>query len=428
MKIYKAIKIIVVLLVFAPVLAFSQTDASSPYSMFGLGTVRETTINARLQGMGGVANSMFDKGLINSQNPATYAKIDTLAFLLDVGFYFKATSLRNATIREKALNAAPDHISIAFPVFRWWKMSFSAQPYTSVNYSMKTEQNVENIGRAVTLFDGEGGLNKINWGNGFKIGEHFSLGANASFIFGSNQASTILYFPDTAYILNTARNRDVSIYWFTFDYGLMYDTKIGDKYALSVGLTYNQPANLRGNYERYTRTTVGGVEGVSETVIDTVSYDKDKVRYHVPQGVGFGFTFSQLQRWTVSFDLDWHQWSTYAVNGVISDTLQDSWRVAVGGEYMPKSTSVSKYFTRASYRAGMFYERGSLNINNHSINKFGVTLGISLPLPRTLSKVNLAVEVGQFGTKSDSLIQERYFKLVVGVSLYERWFMKRRYK
>lgn len=427
MKVYKTILLTVLLIVLAPVVVNAQTDASSPYSMFGLGSVRETTVSTRLQGMGGVANSMFDKGLINTQNPATLAKIDTLAFLLDVGVYLKASTLSNASIREKAFNMAPDNISIAFPVFRWWKMSFSAQPYTSMNYSMKTEEEVENIGRAVTLFDGEGGLNKINWGNGFKIGEHFSIGANASFIFGSNQASTILYFPDSSYLLNTARNRDVSIYWFTFDYGVMYDTKFNNDYALSVALTYKQPANLRGNYERFVRTTIGGVEGTAESVIDTVSYGKEKVRYHVPQGFGAGVTFQKTNSWLVSADFDWHQWSKFAVNGV-NDSLQNSWRVAVGGEYKPKSTSVSKYFTRMSYRAGLFYEKGSLDINNHTINKMGLTLGAAFPLPRSLSKVNLAIELGQFGTKSDNLIQERYFKLIIGVSMYERWFMKRRYK
>ena len=132
-------------------------------------------------------------------------------------------------------------------------------------------------------------------------------------------------------------------------------------------------------------------------------------------------------RWLVSLDLDWHQWSTFTYDGV-SDSLQDSWRVALGGEYQPKATSVSGYFTRISYRAGLFYERGYLKIRDHSINKMGLTLGASLPLPRTLSKVNLGIELGQFGTKSDNLIQERYFKLTVGVSLYERWFQKRRYR
>lgn len=427
MKVYRIIKIAFLLLALSPLLCHAQTDASSPYSMFGLGTIRETTVNTRLQGMGGVANAMFDNGLINTQNPATLGKIDTLAFLLDVGLYLKTTSLSNSTMREKAFNVAPDHIVLAFPVFRWWKMSFGAQPYTSVNYSMKVENNIDKIGRVVTLFKGEGGLNKINWCNGFKIGEHFSIGANASFIFGSNQESTILYFPDSSYIMNSARNRDVGIYWFTFDYGVMYDTKFSNGLAMSVGLTYKQPANLRGKHETFIRTSVGGVEGLAENVIDTVSYGSNQVKYHVPQGIGVGMMLKKDNRWLVSLDLDWHQWSTFTYDGV-SDSLQDSWRVALGGEYQPKATSVSGYFTRISYRAGLFYERGYLKIRDHSINKMGLTLGASLPLPRTLSKVNLGIELGQFGTKSDDLIQERYFKLTVGVSLYERWFQKRRYK
>lgn len=427
MKVYRIIKIAFLLLALSPLLCHAQTDASSPYSMFGLGTIRETTVNTRLQGMGGVANAMFGNGLINTQNPATLGKIDTLAFLLDVGLYLKTTSLSNSTMREKAFNVAPDHIVLAFPVFRWWKMSFGAQPYTSVNYSMKVENNIDNIGRVVTLFKGEGGLNKINWCNGFKIGEHFSIGANASFIFGSNQESTILYFPDSSYIMNSARNRDVGVYWFTFDYGVMYDTKFSNGLAMSVGLTYKQPANLRGKHETFIRTSIGGVEGLAENVIDTVSYGSNQVKYHVPQGIGVGMMLKKDNRWLVSLDLDWHQWSTFTYDGV-SDSLQDSWRFALGGEYQPKATSVSGYFTRISYRAGLFYERGYLKIRDHSINKMGLTLGASLPLPRTLSKVNLGIELGQFGTKSDDLIQERYFKLTVGVSLYERWFQKRRYK
>ena len=64
----------------------------------------------------------------------------------------------------------------------------------------------------------------------------------------------------------------------------------------------------------------------------------------------------------------------------------------------------------------------------YSITKVGVTAGMSLPLPRTLSKVNLALEMGQYGTREGGLIQERYAKVSVGVSVFERWFMKRKYK
>ena len=59
--------------------------------------------------------------------------------------------------------------------------------------------------------------------------------------------------------MNSARTRDVNIYWFTFDYGVMYDTKFSNDIAFSVGLTYKQPANLRGNLEAFLRTSVGGV-------------------------------------------------------------------------------------------------------------------------------------------------------------------------
>jgi len=95
---------------------------------------------------------------------------------------------------------------------------------------------------------------------------------------------------------------------------------------------------------------------------------------------------------------------------------------------MPRHTSVSGYFTRVTYRIGGFYERGFLNLKGHNINKVGLTAGMSLPLPKTLSKVNLAVEIGQYGTREAGLIQERYIKANVGVSVFEHWFMKRKYR
>jgi len=53
---------------------------------------------------------------------------------------------------------------------------------------------------------------------------------------------------------------------------------------------------------------------------------------------------------------------------------------------------------------------------------------MSLPVPRSLSKVELGLEVGNCGTKSDNLIKESYVNFTVGVSIFERWFMKRKYQ
>ena len=148
-----------------------------------------------------------------------------------------------------------------------------------------------------------------------------------------------------------------------------------------------------------------------------------------------GSLYQALQkddRWTLGADFNWMQWSKFAREGA-SDVLQDAWSVSAGGEFIPRHTSVTGYFSRVAYRIGGFYERGFICLpgndgGEHHINKVGFTAGMSLPLPKTLSKVNLALEVGQYGTRDAGLIQERYLKVNVGVSVYERWFMKRKYK
>ena len=147
----------------------------------------------------------------------------------------------------------------------------------------------------------------------------------------------------------------------------------------------------------------------------------------MPQGFGGGIALQKGDRWGVGIDFNWTQWSKFAREGV-TEPLQNSWKVSVGGEFVPRHSSISNYFTRVTYRFGGFYEQGYLNLNGYNINKVGVTAGMSLPLPKTLSKVNLAVELGQYGTRMAGLIQERYIRADVGVSVFEHWFMKRKYR
>jgi long-subunit fatty acid transport protein len=168
-----------------------------------------------------------------------------------------------------------------------------------------------------------------------------------------------------------------------------------------------------------------------EYIIDTVYSSSGSTKITMPQGIGFGVALQNGENWALGADFNWMQWSKFAREGA-NDVLQDAWSVSAGAEFTPKHTTISGYFSRVTYRLGGFYEHGFINLEgndgvSHSINKVGVTVGMSLPLPRTLSKVNMALEVGQYGTREGGLIQEQYAKLSVGVSVFERWFMKRKY-
>lgn len=412
--------------------ALAQADVDSPYSLFGVGQLRGKSMNVRLKGMGGVGNAMYAGGMINTANPASYAKIDSLAFLFDAGFYFKSSTFSTSNLTEPSRNASFDNVSMAFGLFPWWKMALGVQPYSSSGYTMRVSKLVPEMGSTITRFKGSGGLNQVFWGNGFKIGKHFAVGANAYYVFGNTQSETSLYFPDSSYYIGTRRNLDVMVNSFMFDYGVLYNTNLSNDMSLNVGLTYSQKVNLKGEQTLFVRSIEEDVEANVEYLIDTVAYGITHSKTTMPQGLGVGVTLQKNERWTVSADFNWTQWSQFARQGV-TESLRDAWSVAAGAEFTPRHTSVTGYFSRVTYRFGGFYEKGFINLPgndgvDHNINKVGITAGMSLPLPRTLSKVNMAFEIGQYGTRSGGLIQERYAKMDVGVSVHELWFMKRKYK
>lgn len=413
--------------------AFSQADVASPYSLFGVGQVRDNSMNVRLKGMGGVANAMMGGGLINSGNPASYAKIDSLAFLFDAGFYFKSSTFSTSNLSEVSNNASFNYVAMAFGVLPWWKMALGVQPYSTTGYTMMVDGYQPEIGSYATKFKGSGGLNEVFWGNAFKLGKHFSIGANAYYVFGNTQTETTLYFPDSLYRLGTRHSIDMTVNSFMFDYGVLFDTDLSDDMKLSVGLTYEQAINLKGKQTLFLRTFEEDADTEVEYVVDTIVYPTPvSSTIRMPQGFGAGIMLQKNDRWCVGADFNWRQWSKFRRQDV-SDTLCDAWSISVGAEYKPRHSSVSGYFSKVSYRLGGFYQHGYLSLEGndgqrHNINKVGATAGMSLPLPKTQSKVNVALEVGQYGTLAAGLIQERYIKMDVGVSVFETWFMKRKYR
>lgn len=424
--------ILMALVLFFCTSVFAQSNVDSPYSMFGLGQVREKTMSTRLQGMGGLANAMCDRSMINPGNPASYAMIDTLSFLFDAGVYAKSSTFSTSSLSETASCASLSYVTMGFALTNWWKTAVGVQPYSSVGYNILTSFYDEQVGKYIELFNGDGGLNQAFWGNAFRIGKHFSIGVNANYVFGDSKSTTTLAYPDSTYVICSRRSRDIMIRSFMFDYGLMYQGNLSKDLTLTVGATYNQKINLHGTQTIYIRSIeaddIENLSSSTEYLIDTVSYVSDEnATCTMPHGFGVGLALQSGNRWKIGADFNWTQWSAFERNGVNAG-LQDAWNVAVGGEFMPSSTSISGYWTRVSYRIGGYYGQTCIVKNGHSINKMGVTAGLSLPVPKTFSKVDLSIEIGNCGTKSDGLIKESFFKFNVGVSIYERWFVKRKYK
>ena len=80
------------------------------------------------------------------------------------------------------------------------------------------------------------------------------------------------------------------------------------------------------------------------------------------------------------------------------------------------------------YLSGNGFDQTYYNIYGHSINKYGITLGLGLPVPRSLTSFNVALEFGSMGTTKDNLVKETYFNISINMSIYDKWFIKKKYK
>jgi hypothetical protein len=52
----------------------------------------------------------------------------------------------------------------------------------------------------------------------------------------------------------------------------------------------------------------------------------------------------------------------------------------------------------------------------------------SIALKGTRSMLNIGFEIGQIGSIEQNLIRENYINFSLGLTIYEVWFFKRRYK
>lgn len=404
---------------------YGQSDLSSPYSRFGLGDINTGSPNTILKGMGGISNAMTGNALANPTNPASYAFIDSLSFIFDAGFYIKTASFSTSHLTENGSNASFDYASVGISAGKRWKMGLGIMPYSTKEYNVITEH--DDLGSYNVAFQGEGGLNRAFFANGIKLSDNLSLGLTGSFIFGTLSDNTSVYYPDSTFFLNGKRSISTRVSDFKLDYGLIYKFPISS-YNVTLGLTYSQGSNMSSKRNIFIRNMFKGFQEHTESPIDTLLYkENENINVTIPQGYGVGITIDKGRGWLVGADFNWTGWEGFTMNGA-NDSLQNSWNVAVGASYKPEATSISKYYKKITYRAGFHFDQTYYNVYGQSINKYGLTLGMGLPMPRSLTSLNVALEFGTMGTTKNNLVKENYINLSISMSIYDKWFMKKKYK
>jgi hypothetical protein len=414
--------------------SFSQSSTNSPYSRYGIGDLQSGSFTNTIP-MGGLYHAIQNDSTapyyINASNPASHATVRLTVF--DIGYKHNTTELFTHQARFRSGQSILSNLSLAFPVAKWWGASFGLIPYSSIGYKIRDTARVDSIGKISFAYEGEGGINQVYFGNGFRY-KRLYAGVNVSYLFGNLTYTSRDSFAAASTFYNTKYYKDSRISDFNYTFGLQYNYALKKNWQLIVGTTGTLATRIAVKKTEFAATykVDAGVENLRDTVLYKHGI-KDTIT--LPLSVGTGIVLKKTDRWIIGFDYSVQNWAA-AKPSRPNSYLKNSTRLALGAQYIPNKSAGVKdpYYKKIFYRMGIRYADSYVELKNTTIKDYALCMGAGFPLRKyrvgemySQSIVNVGLEYGTKGTTEQGLIREKYFNIVVGITLNDRWFIKRKY-
>lgn len=412
-------KIITSFILFSVFATFAQESSSSPYSFYGIGDVKFKG-TAETRSMGGV--SVFSDSIhLNLQNPAQLASLKLTSFA--VGGTYLNTKLKSETQEEKARRTTLDYLAIGIPTGKL-AFAFGLIPYSAVGY--KIQKLSTDTDPLTTRYNGSGGINKVFFGMAYKLTKNINIGVDANYNFGTIETTSLRFLDAVQFGTRETNHSELS--GFNINAGLAFQTKVKSKYTYFGSVVYSPVSDLTLQNEREIATVQFSSSG-STSVVDLQNIIVPDAKMKLPSKFSIGSGFGEVKKWLIGAEVTFQSNSDLRnrfddINGVV---FENSTRYSLGGYFIPNFNSYADYYKRITYRGGLRFENTGMVIQDKKIDDFAVNFGLGLPLGGTFSNININFEIGKRGTKYYNLVQENYFNLSLGLSLSDRWFVKRKY-
>jgi hypothetical protein len=154
-------------------------------------------------------------------------------------------------------------------------------------------------------------------------------------------------------------------------------------------------------------------------------------KLYMPMSYSIGVMLQKNDHWDIGVDFSSTKWSGF--NSTVDPTLvlgvgSQAYKVSIGGEFTPDINNIRNYWSRLTYRWGVYYGTDYLDLSGSSqLPNYGLTAGCSLPFRRSTSHLHMSLDIGRLGTTANNLMQQTYIRYTLGISFNDKWFVKRRY-
>ncbi len=401
----------------------AQGGTKSPYSQFGIGALSDVS-QSMSRGMNGVGYGLRQGNEVNTLNPASYSAVDSLTMLFDMGLSGQMTHFKENNVKRNASVASFEYVVGSFRAWRNVGISFGVLPYSNVGYDYSIKSKDSRTGTLTEDFEGTGGLHQLFLGVGARVAGPLSVGVNAAYLWGSidREAS-----PDVSTASNSlTKEYSTSVNSYKLDFGLQWAQKIGKKDFLTVGAVVGVGHQLNNTAEMLITNLKS-----STATLDSTTFKVDNAMA-LPMSYGIGASYNHAGKLTVAADMTLSKWGsvdmpTY-VNGTYakqSGILRDRTKIAAGVDWLPNSEG-RKYLEHVHYRLGVGYATPYYKINGQDGPKeLSASIGFALPIINSYNNRSVLNISGQWvRCSADGFITENTFRINIGFTFNERWFMK----
>ena len=405
--------------------AWAQGGTNSPYSQFGIGALSDQS-QGMSRGMNGVGYGLRQGNNVNTLNPASYSGVDSLTMLFDMGVSGQFTHYEEGKLKRNASLASFEYVVGSFRALKNVGVSFGLLPYSSVGYEYTTSSRDQNLGQLTESFTGSGGLHEVFLGFGWRLMKPLSIGVNAGYLWGSIDRSVL---PEADATANSLRkNYSTSVSNYKLDIGAQWVQPIGRFDRLTLGAVVGLGHNLKNDAEM----TIVSSNQLSNSSDTTALKLADA--FELPMSFGVGAAYQHAGKLTVAADFTLDKWGdvkfpTFTGNEykLQSGLLKDRMKVSVGLDWLPNPSQMGgRYLEHVHYRLGAGYATPYYYINGKEGPKeLSVSAGFGIPIVNMHNNRSVLNISGQWVRSSaKDFLTENYFRINIGITFNERWFMK----
>ena len=414
-------------------LAAQTNGSNSPYSRYGFGLLGDRG-NAFNKGMAGTAYGMQNGKELNTKNPASYAAIDSLTFLFDLGLSMQNGNIAQGGVKTNAKNSSVDYVTAGFRVAKNVGMSLGLVPFSTIGYNTSSKEEIQASNQVLTkttTFSGDGGLHEAYIGVGWAPFRRFSIGMNAGYLWGELSHTVLMNFDDSN-INSTRQAYETDIRTYKADFGLQYVQPLDKKNTLTLGLTYGLGHDIKRDAYYYNQKVVTGSSASGDTLVC-------RNAFQLPHTLGAGITWTHDNSLRVGVDYTFQKWADMKFPMVVEnaagaldyvgrkDLFTDLHKVSLGMEYV-KNPEGLRWRQRVRYRAGFSYQTPYTKIGGvDGPQHFLASVGVALPITNmhnSRSLINFSAQYERVKPKMAGMITENYIRFSIGLTFNERWFMK----